>query len=132
MCMADDCDDYVTVLSKDLPVARKWKKCGECYRKIEPGELYQRENALFDGEFVSYITCKQCVVARWWLVKQCRGFLYGGVGEDIEEHLQDYTIPLSVRFGIARLAVGMRTGWRFEKMPRMPLTSFDLAASKAK
>ena len=128
MCMADDCDDYVTVLSKDLPVARKSQKCGECYRKIEPGELYQRENAIFGGEFVSYITCKQCVVVRAWLSRQCGGFVYGGIGEDVEGHLQDYMLPLPVRFGIARLVVGMRARWKYKKMPRLPLTSFDLAA----
>ena len=104
MCMVDDCDDYVTVLSKDLPVARNSKKCGECYRKIEPGELYQRENTIFDG-----------------------GFVYGGIGEDVEGHLQDYMLPLPVRFGIARLVVGMRARWKSKKMPRLPLTSFDLA-----
>lgn len=127
MCMADGCDEYVSVLSKELPVARKAQKCGECDRKIDVGELYQRENGTFDGEFVSYVTCKQCVVARKWLEWQCGGFLYRGVEEDVREHLEDYTIPLHVRFGIARLVVGMQTQWRFKRMPRIPLTSHDLA-----
>lgn len=128
--MIDGCDDYVNVLSTRHSIARKPHKCFECYRIIDSGELYLTENGLFDGEFVKYVTCPQCLIVRHWLKKECGGFLYEGIGEDLEQHMQEYSINSTIRFALGRLVIGMRSKWENRKMPKLPLTSHDLSTTK--
>lgn len=55
-----DVDDYSTMLSDKIVKARKFHKCGECCRAIEPGEKYRREVTLYDGRIDSCVTCLDC------------------------------------------------------------------------
>ena len=107
MCMIDDSDGSTTILSERYRQARKSHRCSECYRTIRAGERYLAETCLFEGEITRHKTCSHCEVVREWLVKECSGFLYGGIGEDIAEHAHSGYYG----FGVARLAAGMRSKW---------------------
>lgn len=129
MCQIDYCDERVLVLSENIRQARKEHKCAECNRAIEPGEKYLVESYIYDGEFTMHKTCTHCQVARDWLAKECGGWLYSGVYEDIREHVSEgcYGLP------VARLAAGMRRRWRLRDqklmpIPRLPLTSIEKVA----
>lgn len=123
MCMADDAD-RVELLSTALVKARKEHACLECRRVIKPGELYLRESYVSDG-FRTHRTCTHCLIAREWLLKECNGFLYGFVLEDVAEHFHEYRslYPWKFRIGLGRLVVGMQSKWANGKMPRLPLTT---------
>lgn len=124
MCMADDAD-RVTLLSESEPRARKEYKCAECSRTIKIGEQYQSDRYLFDGRFSIHRTCMQCMVCREWLQKECSGWLYGGIYEDLAEHFHEAGYPAAIKWGIGRLLVGMQNKWAFKQQPRLPKTTFD-------
>ncbi len=123
MCMVDDADGYVTVLSEAHRKARKAHKCSECHRQIEAGETYLVEGTLYDGEKKTHKTCQHCEVVREWLRDECGGFLYGGIEEDIREHAwEGYGIRVKM------MAVGMERFWRRKDgrmwpLPRIPKAS---------
>lgn len=121
MCMVDESDGNCTELSTSRPVARKGHRCMECYRTIQPGEQYTREAVVFEKEFTTYKTCRHCMVAREWLRQECGGWLFQGVGEDIDEHATNGLYGM----GVMRLCIGMRHKWtrkdgRLMPIPRMP------------
>jgi hypothetical protein len=131
MCMIDDSDGRVEVLSMRWPRARKPHKCGECHRVIEPGERYNIHAGTYEGEFVTHKTCEHCTVARDWLSAECGGWLYEGVEEDISEHATNglYGRP------VMRLAIGMRRKWRTRKgalmpVPEVPATTHEARAKQ--
>lgn len=126
MCMFDNCDGTVTMLSEAIPTARKAHKCRECGRAIESGEKYHVERFVFDGELTTHKTCAHCMVARCWLHDECGGYVFGGVEEDLREHAQDSYYAMDVK----RLAVGMQWNWRTPTgrmlpVPQRPLTSLE-------
>jgi hypothetical protein len=128
MCMIDDAEGPVTMLSTAAPRARKQHKCAECARRIEPGESYSVERFLFDGSLTTHKTCSHCLVARGWLYDECGGFMYGSVEEDIREHATGGGYPV----GVLRLAVGMWWKWkapsgRMLPVPKMPPTTHERA-----
>ncbi len=128
MCMIQDSDGYVTLLSNRHPVARKEHKCTECYRKITSGEKYLREAYIWDGDLVTSKVCAHCEVVRQWLSDECGGWLYGALEEDIREHAEDSHYG----FGVLRLAAGMGREWtrkdgRLWPIPRLPATSHERA-----
>lgn len=125
MCMADDAD-RVTLLSSSEPKARKEYRCGECSRTIKVGETYQSDRYIFDGDFSVHRTCLQCMVCRKWLQKECRGWLYGGIYEDLSEHFHAAGYPAVIKWGIGRLLIGMQKRWTLKQQPRLPKTTFDL------
>jgi len=125
MCMVDDAD-MVTVLSDQLFRARKVAKCMECGRSIQTGELYKREGYLFEGAISTHRTCAQCLVCREWLVRECRGFLYSGIYEDLSEHFTESDYPSTIKRDLGRLIVGMRRQWDIKRFPRLPLTTKQL------
>jgi hypothetical protein len=129
MCMIDDCDERSTVLGESHPVARKKHKCGECRRVIEPGERYLAESLLFEGEVSTHKTCAHCEVARDWLARECGGWIYSGVAEDIREHVTSGYYGMAV----ARMAVGMSWKWRGKNgelfpVPSLPKTTHEEGA----
>lgn len=124
MCMIEDADGCVTLLSKDFRRTSRERTCDECRRPIAIGEMYLREKTIFEGEFSTWTVCPQCLIVRHWLQKECGGYLYGGLQEDLEEHLGE--VDLRMWWGLARLVVGMRRQWQSRKMPRVPLTTRDL------
>lgn len=124
MCMVTNDGGHVAMVSRILRKARKPHKCQECHRVIEPGETYEVDAYVFEGDFTAHKTCSHCHVARNWLQSECGGWLYGGVFEDLEEHVRDgnYGMPL------ARICVSMRCKWRrrdgsLRPVPVRPLTS---------
>lgn len=120
MCMADYSDGYSVVLHDRNQKARKEHKCSECYRIINAGETYNVQRCIFDGQADSYKTCEHCQVVKSWLQKECGGYLYQGVYEDIDQHrLGGYG------FGVVRLASGMGARWkrrdgRLFPIPKLP------------
>lgn len=124
MCLIDDAEP-VTMLAERQPIARIQHRCDECKRTIEPGERYRSESMIHDGAFRSHKTCAHCEVARLWLNRECGGWVFGAVLEDIIEHAGDYK-----RIDIYRIAAGMRRRWRdrhgaLVPTPSRPLTSIE-------
>lgn len=120
MCMADYCDGYSIVLRDRNHRARKTHRCSECYRDILAGENYNVMCCIFDDSMDIYKTCQHCQIVKSWLQKQCGGYLFQGVYEDIDEHRRE-----GYGFGVVRLASGMRHKWkrkdgRIYPIPKMP------------
>lgn len=90
MCAIDDCDERVEVLREKDRAARKEHRCSECRRTIAPGETYHYEFGKLEGEAVTYRTCAHCMVARKWLHKNCGGWIYNGVIQEILDHSVEY------------------------------------------
>lgn len=88
MCMIDDADDMVVLLSDSDVVARREHQCSECRGVIAKGETYKRESFIHEG-FNQHKTCRRCLAARQWLIDECSGFVYGAVLEDLAEHFND-------------------------------------------
>lgn len=117
MCMIDGGERYDLLVQREVKKSRKDHTCYECGRLIKVGESYRVYGGLYDGKWDTHPTCQHCLVACEWLVKNCHGFLCGGVYEDIEQHADEYHI-----FGLFRLEIGMRRRWNngAMKVPRMP------------
>lgn len=123
MCMIGD--DFATMLTEAQRLARKDHYCGECRRVIGKGERYTYETALFDGYVSTYKTCPHCVVARGWLLKQCGGWCWEMIKEDIGEHVRDKYK------GLARVYVGMRRKWKTVRGGLMPVPAMpEIAGPK--
>lgn len=105
MCRVDGVDRS-EVYVESSHRARKEHRCEECRRTIMPSEVYRRVFAVTEGDASSMKVCGHCVVAMDWLVRNCGGYIYGEVREDIHEHAQEYQ-----RLPLARIAVGMRRKW---------------------
>lgn len=106
MCAYDD-SDPVTMLGESNPKARKPHKCAECGRTIEPGETYRLERFVFDGKMSAHKTCSHCLAARNWLGAECGGWIFGGVANDLREHVQEGGYGMD----LARMAVAIDHGW---------------------
>lgn len=105
--MIDYSDGYSVVLDDRNHKARKPHKCSECYRIIQAGETYNVQRIVFDGDANSYKTCQHCQVVKSWLVKECGGYVYQGVYDDIAEHAgEGYGIRVKM------LRIGMSRKWR--------------------
>jgi hypothetical protein len=132
MCMIDDCEKATLIGGADHK-ARKEHKCAECFRAIGIGETYRAEQFVFDGDFINHKTCAHCMVARMWLQAECGGWLYGGVEEDIAEHVNGF--PGGYAIGVLRLVIGMRNHWRrrdgsVRGVPAMPATTHERMAAQ--
>ena len=122
MCRVDDADGRVEVFQSAARKARKAHKCGECRREIPIGENYHYEFGVLDGDRVTYKTCAHCMVAREWLNKNCGGWVYWDVIDEINEHAHDYR---KLAFPLYRIVVGAQRHWRSFKgglmaLPKMP------------
>jgi hypothetical protein len=109
MCRIDDDDGYLQELDTSTPKARKEHRCGECRRTISPGETYERYTGIWDGAFAVYKTCAHCQQARAWLFRECNGWIFTEVPDELEEHWRDE--PELRSWKLARLIVGMRRQW---------------------
>ena len=101
--------DRPQALSKSVRTARKQHHCGECNRCIEPGERYQYVSGIWDGAPSSHKTCTHCVQGADLLLDECDGYLFGGVIEDLRDHVSE-ALPWSMR--AARIVVGAKRKWR--------------------
>lgn len=102
MCMADF-GLYIEFQTSSLRKARKQHRCDECNRDIGAGETYHIYTSKCDGQVSSNKTCVHCQVAQRWLLKNCHGFIFTEVRNDLEEHRD---------FSLAKLAIGMRRKWK--------------------
>ena len=82
-CICDRPDEMEQLLSRSQRVARKPHECGECGHTIDPGDTYEVDATVFDGEFCTHKTCLPCVRVRDSMFA-C-GWVYGEVWRDIHE-----------------------------------------------
>ncbi len=121
MCMADSgCEAEFN--SEKVRKARKQHVCGECWRFIEPGEKYIYGAGKFDGEMYSSKMCLHCKVAANWLSIRCHGYLYGGISEDVGDHLQENVLDdLKEKTWVEHIHNGMCKKWKTESGELMPI-----------
>ncbi len=110
MCMYDDGDGW-DFLSGRVRRARKPHRCYECNRTIGIGENYHRWAGKSEDCFYDMAICEHCSVAVGWLNEACGGYLYGGVQEDLGEHVIGYESELRTR-PLTRLYRWMLSDWR--------------------
>lgn len=109
-------DDICSVYRAGDRKARKAYRCEECRRTIQAGETYRYAFMVFDSDACSFRTCEHCMSAAQWLVETCGGYAIGGLHEELIEHAREYN-----HFGLGRLVVGLRRGWRrFDGAGLMP------------
>lgn len=90
MCYADYCDEIPERYWQFERTARKAYRCNDCGRQIQAGEKYYA--ALFDMGHDSYESLKHCTHCREaarWLHVVCSGWLWGGILDDLEEHIEE-------------------------------------------
>lgn len=116
MCMIEDADpaDFSRAVIRR---ARKEHRCGECGRVIARGESYEYSTGGRSGEVWSNKSCLHCCEAAKWLSRECHGYLYGGVLEDLQLHWDDGESTME----LGRLIVGIRRKWRRKDGTLMPL-----------
>jgi hypothetical protein len=85
-CIDAEGDDYAESSYTKILTARKPHKCGECYRKIQPGEQYEMCTMLFEGE---WSRCKTCLDCRSVTAAFFCGFTFETVWEDLRSSLRD-------------------------------------------
>lgn len=120
--MVDDADGWWDFFSSGERTARREHKCTECGRVILKSEVYEHARGRYDGNFSTYKTCRHCMRARSLLTKECGGYLFQGVYEDLHEHIHEI-LPWSMK--AARLCVGMNRKWRrFHGDALMPLPPY--------
>lgn len=73
------------MLKEAWRVARTEHRCVECQRLIHPGERYQDERLLFDGEVSTLKTCCDCMSLRRAMFCEC--WIYGQLWEAFFEFL---------------------------------------------
>lgn len=86
---AENDGEYLVLLSKTEPKARKQYNCNECCKPILPGDKYRREVGVFEeegGGLETYHTCMICAEIRDTFFS-C-GFTYGGLIEDFQNHIE--------------------------------------------
>lgn len=100
--------------------ARKSHKCDECARDILDGEVYTNAIGKWDGTFSAFKTCSHCTVLQKWLRRECGGFLYGGLSDEMEEHAREYQ-----SFWLWRGLASMRKKWRTKDGQMMRVFSLE-------
>lgn len=117
MCRIDDCE-RVEIFNDSDRKARKEYKCGECYRTIAKGETYHYEAGKIEGYLDTYRTCQHCMVARKWLLRECSGWVYEQVIEEIQEHAEEYP---KIALGLRKIMIGAKRKWQRKQGGLMPL-----------
>jgi hypothetical protein len=109
VCMIEYADCSTETISKEIRKARKPHRCGECHREIGKGELYERYTHKTDGSFGVEVTCGHCHEACAWLLRECHGYMFGKVEEDLREHWHEDGINTRE---LAALIWGMKRKWK--------------------
>jgi hypothetical protein len=119
MCAIDGADSEGTPLGTEARRAKKAHKCEDCFRVIAPGETYHVSKWAIGGRVEQMKMCEHCHVAADWLSTNCDGFLWGGVWDDIYEHIEEYrgVYPAVVR-DLKRLHTQYVHHWKFKRGPR--------------
>lgn len=85
LCSMDD--GYATMLQEKIVKAIKPHKCCECRMVINPGEKYNIEVTVYDGDISRYKTCLDCMSLREVFFKE--GFYFEMTKEMLWEHVMD-------------------------------------------
>lgn len=110
MCRVDpDSSDAPTVYRETKPRARKEHHCVECGRTIAVGEIYLNAFMIFYGDASTYHTCEHCAVGARWLMRNCGGYNFGEVAEEIDEHAVDYPM---IAAPLRAISAGAERQWR--------------------
>ncbi len=118
MCRVDYADPCKFSSSREVK-ARKPHHCGECHRTIAAGERYVKTaGKSADGDFFSETTCLHCEAASGWLVRECNGYIFGQVEEELREHWQEDGINTRE---LAALCWGMKRKWKRRDGQMMPV-----------
>ena len=120
MCMVDYADeDGGTSLGDETRKAKKAHRCDDCFRDISPGETYRIGKWASGGSVSTFKMCSHCRVAAEWLQGNCGGYLWGGILEDISEHVEEYRgVYPGVARDLKRLHVQACHHWEFKRGPR--------------
>lgn len=82
-CICIDISESCELLSRNRRKARKEHRCVECKCVIQPGDTYEVDVTLFEGDFTAYKTCLTCVRVRESLF-EC-GWYYGRIWNDVHK-----------------------------------------------
>lgn len=133
MCMIESADGDCTYYDSFWRTAKQGHRCGECHREIRPGERYQRNVWKTDGTFGSAKTCAHCAEAAKWLIRECHGYLFGGVEQDLLEHWEEGLDVAEYRtLELGRLLVGMRRKWERRSGGLMPLPKVHVKSAEVR
>lgn len=110
MCMADYAEESYTFARTHMRTARKAHECFECSRVIEPGEMYEYMTGLYYDHWDTCRSCSHCLAGRVFLERECHGWLYGAVLDDIIEHWEENDLLRS--WSLAKLTWLARHRWR--------------------
>lgn len=85
-CIEGGGEEYAEVNHTSLHVARKQHKCIECKRAILPGERYELNTMLWEGDWIRSKTCLDCrsVTNAFFC-----GFTFTQVWEDLRNSIWD-------------------------------------------
>jgi len=84
-CVYVDVEGTARLISEKVVRARTQHVCGECGETIKPGQRYERFRGVYDDKPMTHRTCETCLDLRSTLF--CGGWTYGGVREDLHEHV---------------------------------------------
>lgn len=82
-CIVVNPDEVMEHLSTTYPRARKRHVCCECLHAIKPGERYERQALVDDGDVMVYETCIPCSRIRGSLFSH--GYYFGRMWNDVHE-----------------------------------------------
>lgn len=96
--MSDACYcDYESPLVYDaqMVTARREHRCGECGRKIVPGERYERVAGLSVDGWYHAKTCAHCIDLREYMTAQvpCFCWAHGALLQDAKDTAEHYSEP---------------------------------------
>lgn len=130
MCRIDDCDRS-EFMSTSYQRAAKIHRCYECGRDIAKGERYRRTFTVTEGSAGTFLMCGHCEAAAGWLLRECGGFMFDQVAEELAEHAEEYP---HVADALAPLVAGIRARWQCDgalmAVPSVPeATTRELVAT---
>ena len=110
MTFVCECDgEPATIYNASRHKARKAYRCDECGTPISGGELYERAEMLYDGQWSSCMTCSDCLSIRDWVRGNipCFCFLHGSMLDDAERTVREAAAyapdeTVGLRFGFLR------------------------------
>lgn len=88
------CDyEPAEVFVKTNPKARVEHRCGECYRPIPRGEVYERVFGVWDGDVSTHKTCQRCIAVREFVTASvpCFCWYYGDMLDNAKECASEWS-----------------------------------------
>lgn len=70
--MSEYCDEHADIYRVAQKRARKTHTCSACNGDVRKGDLYTREDVLFEREWTHTIRCDRCQVIYEHLLEMCR------------------------------------------------------------